>query len=50
LVEGPLYASHSRLDASGLDELGLLIDAWFGGDHPQMCSDVGLAPPPTVPR
>jgi len=50
LVEGPLYASHSRLDASGLDELGLLIDAWFGGDHPQICSDVGLAPPATVPR
>src|SRR5215469_16897534 len=50
LVEGPLRAPHGRLDASGLDELGLLIDAWFGGDHPQTCSDAGLAPPPTMGR
>jgi len=46
LVEGPLLAPHGRLDAAGLDELGLLIDAWFGGDQPQTCSDAGLAPPP----
>jgi len=46
LVEGPLLAPHGRLDASGLDELGLLIDAWFGGDQPKTCSDAGLAPPP----
>jgi len=44
LVEGPLRAVQGRLDASGLDKLGLLIDAWFGGDHPQTCSDAGLAP------
>ena len=50
LVEGPLRAPHGRLDASGLDELGLLIDAWFGGDQPQICSDAGLAPPPTIVR
>jgi AsmA protein len=50
LVEGPLHAPHGRLDASGLDELGLLIDAWFGGDHPQTCSDAGLAAPPTIAR
>jgi len=50
LVEGPLRAPHGRLDASGLDELGLLIDAWFGGDQPQTCSDAGLAPPPTPAR
>jgi AsmA protein len=50
LVEGPLLAPHGRLDASGLDELGLLIDAWFGGDHPQTCSDAGLAPPSTIAR
>jgi AsmA protein len=50
LVEGPLRAPHGRLDASGLDELGLLIDAWFGGDQPQTCSDAGLAPPPTDAR
>jgi hypothetical protein len=50
LVEGPLQAPQGRLDASGLDQLGLLIDAWFGGDQPQTCSDAGLAPPPTVAR
>jgi hypothetical protein len=50
LVEGPLRAPHGWLDASGLDELGLLIDAWFGGDQPQTCSDAGLAPPPADAR
>jgi AsmA protein len=50
LVEGPLRTPHGRLDASGLDELGLLIDAWFGGDQPQTCSDAGVAPPPTDAR
>ena len=45
VVEGPFRAVHGRLDASGLDKLGLLIDAWFGGDQPQTCSDAGLAPP-----
>jgi len=50
LVEGPLRAPRGRLDATGLDELGLLIDAWFGGDHPQTCSDAGLALPPTIAR
>jgi uncharacterized protein involved in outer membrane biogenesis len=50
LVEGPLRAPHGRLDASGLDELGLLIDAWFGGDQPQTCSDAGLAQPPPDAR
>jgi hypothetical protein len=50
LVEGPLRAPQGRLDASGLDQLGLLIDAWFGGDQPQTCSDAGLAPPPTMAR
>lgn len=44
LVEGPFRAVHGRLDASGLDKLGLLIDAWLGGDQPQTCSDAGLAP------
>jgi uncharacterized protein involved in outer membrane biogenesis len=50
VVEGPLHAPNGRLDASGLDQLGLLIDGWFGGDQPQTCSDAGLAPPPTVAR
>jgi hypothetical protein len=49
LVEGPLRAPQGRLDASGLDQLGLLIDAWFGGDQPQTCSDAGLLPSPTMP-
>jgi uncharacterized protein involved in outer membrane biogenesis len=50
VVEGPLRAPNGRLDASGLDQLGLLIDGWFGGDQPQTCSDAGLASPPTVVR
>jgi hypothetical protein len=50
VVEGPLHAPNGRLDASGLDQLGLLIDGWFGGDQPQTCSDAGLAPPPAGVR
>ena len=50
VVEGPLRAPNGRLDASGLDQLGLLTDGWFGGDQPQTCSDAGLAPPPTDAR
>ncbi len=42
LVEGPFRAIAGRLDANGLDKLGLLIDALFGGDHPKTCSDAGL--------
>ena len=45
LVEGPLRDPRGRLDASGLDQLGLLIDAWFGGDRPKTCADAGLVPP-----
>ncbi len=45
LVEGPFRDVKGRLDADGLDKLGLLIDAWFGGDRPQMCADAGLEPP-----
>lgn len=44
LVEGPFRGIEGRLDASGLDKLGLLLDAWFGGDHPEACSDAGLLP------
>jgi len=44
LVEGPFRAVQGRLDASGLDKLGLQIDAWFGGDQPRMCADAGLMP------
>jgi hypothetical protein len=46
VVEGPFRTVQGRLDASGLDKLGLLIDAWFGGDPaPQTCSQAGLVPP-----
>jgi len=44
LVEGPFRAIRGRLDASGLDKLGLLIDSWFGGDHPDTCLNAGLVP------
>ncbi len=44
LVEGPFRGVQGRLDASGLDKLGLLIDAWFGGDQPETCSNAGLVP------
>jgi hypothetical protein len=51
LVEGSFRAVRGRLDASGLDELGLFIDAWFGGDRPpRTCSEAGLAPPRTEVR
>lgn len=37
VVEGPFRAVQARLDAFGLDKLGLLLDAWFGGDSPDTC-------------
>ena len=42
VVEGPFRSAQGRLDASGLDKLGLLIDAWFGGDQRRTCSDAAL--------
>ncbi|MDQ2765136.1 MAG: AsmA family protein [Pseudomonadota bacterium] len=42
IVEGPFRGITGRLDANGFDKLGLLIEAWFGGDHPDTCSDAGL--------
>jgi hypothetical protein len=50
LVKGPCRAIQGRLDATGFDKLGLLIDGLFGGDHPDTCSDAGLAPPRANPR
>ena len=50
VVEGPFRAIQGRLDASGLDKLGLLIDAWFGGDRPDTCVEAGLKSPPAHPR
>jgi AsmA protein len=44
LVEGPFRAIKGWLDATGLDQLGLLIDSLFGGDDPDTCTDAGLVP------
>jgi uncharacterized protein involved in outer membrane biogenesis len=49
VVEGPFRSVQGRLDASGLDKLGLLIDSWFGSDNPQTCSNAGLSPLPRAP-
>lgn len=46
LVDGGFRDIHSRLQASALDKVGLLIDAWFGGDHPHTCRAAGLLPRP----
>ena len=50
LVKGPCRAIQGRLDATGLDKLGLLINGLFGGNHPDTCSDAGLAPLRANPR
>jgi uncharacterized protein involved in outer membrane biogenesis len=50
LVDGPFRAIEGRLDASGLDKLGLLIEAWFGGDHPETCSDTRITTAPSGAR
>jgi len=44
VVEGPFRGIKGRLDATGLEKLGLLIDAWFGGDKQNACADAGLLP------
>jgi uncharacterized protein involved in outer membrane biogenesis len=48
LVEGPFRAIKGRLDATGLDQLGLLIDSLFGGDDPDTCTEAGLVPHHTI--
>jgi len=42
VVNGGFGDLHAALDASGLDKVGLLIDALFGGDHPKTCRKAGL--------
>jgi uncharacterized protein involved in outer membrane biogenesis len=50
VVDGPFRSLQGRLDASGLDQVGLFIDGLFGGDKPATCSDAGLvAPQPMTP-
>jgi len=44
VVEGPFRAVAGRLDADAFGKLGLLFDAWFGGDRQTVCADAGLAP------
>ena len=46
VVEGPFRSVHGRLDADGLDKLGLFIDGLFGGDRSTACSDAGLVQAP----
>ena len=46
VIEGPFRSVHGRLDADGLDKLGLFIDGLFGGDRSTACSDAGLFPVP----
>ena len=48
VVDGPFAAITGRLDATGLDKVGLLIDGLFGGDSPETCSDAGLVPAPAA--
>ena len=42
VVDGPFRAPSARLDADGLDKIGLMVDAWFGGDKPDICGKSGL--------
>ncbi|MGI4957077.1 MAG: AsmA family protein [Janthinobacterium lividum] len=44
LVTGPFRDIKGGLDANGFDKVGLLIDAWFGGDRPKTCLAAGLVP------
>jgi uncharacterized protein involved in outer membrane biogenesis len=44
VVEGPFHSVRGRLDANGLDKLGLFIDGLFGGDRSTACTDAGLIP------
>ncbi len=43
VVKGPFDAPSVTVDADGLDKVGLLLDALFGGDHPHTCRDAGLS-------
>jgi AsmA protein len=44
VIEGPFHAVKGRLDADGLDKLGLFLDGIFGGDQSTVCADAGLVP------
>jgi AsmA protein len=44
ILEGPFRAMKGRLDADGIDKLGLFIDSLFGSDHSTGCIDAGFMP------
>jgi uncharacterized protein involved in outer membrane biogenesis len=44
VVEGPFHAVKGRLDADGIDKLGLFIDSLFGSDSSTACIDAGFVP------
>ncbi|HEY0425927.1 MAG TPA: AsmA-like C-terminal region-containing protein, partial [Rhodopila sp.] len=44
VVEGPFHAVKGRLDANGIDKLGLFIDSLFGTDRSTACIDAGFVP------
>ena len=44
VVEGPFHDISGRLDADAFDKLGILFNAWFGGDRQTACADAGLLP------
>ena len=46
IVEGPFADIKARLDATGLEQLGLFVDALFGGDTATACAHAGLTSPP----
>lgn len=48
VVEGPFRRIAGRLEADAFDKIGLLFDAWVGGDTSTACADAGLVP--TQPR
>lgn len=44
LVEGSFRSFKGRLNATGLDKLGFVLDAMFGGDKTEACAKAGFAP------
>ncbi len=44
VVEGPFRGITGRLDADGLDKIGLLLNAWFGDGESVACVNAGLVP------
>lgn len=45
VVQGPFRDIAGKLDATGLDKLGFLLDGVFGGDTSNACAHAGLATP-----